>query len=142
MAEFRQVVVCIPGAPYGLSAPKDVNLILMEIDLPAATTSPLIDCAPIDLSYGAASLMLTVYVEYHPAAIVGARVHIVTAPVDNLAFYDSVPWDSWTLDFVAGGALQQSANYETDPAFIIVLVENLDLAQVLPYIDVVATVGW
>ena len=142
MSEVRQVVVCLPGAPYGLGAPKDVNLVLQYQNLAAAGTTGVLDCQPIDLSYGARDLMLTVYIEYHAAAVAGARIHLITASVDIPAYYDTVPWNSWTLAFVAGGSLQQSMNWEDDPAFIRVLVENLDAAQVLPYVDVIATVGW
>lgn len=139
--EYRQVVIALPGSAYGVAPPKEVDLILMELDVAAGATTGLGDCATIDLSQGASSLMLTVYVEYHAAAVAGARIHVVTAPVDDPGYYDSVDWDHWDVEFLAGAGLQQSHNYETCPAFIRVLVENLDVAEVVHYIDIIATVG-
>lgn len=139
MSEVRQVVVSIPGGP-ALSPAKDVALVLWTIDLAAGATTALGDSDTIALA-GARTLMLSAYVEYHAAAVAGARLHIMTAYLDLPAYYDTIPWDSWDMEFVAGGALQQSVNYDVCPAFIKLQIENLDAAQVIPYMDIVATVG-
>jgi hypothetical protein len=140
MSEVRQVVVCIPGSYYGIT-PKAIVPIVLLPGLLAGATSTLADCVPLDLSGGAGSLHLTVWVTFDPAATLGAAIHVVTSITDVDIDFDTVDWDTWDVEFTAGALVQQSKNYDTCPAYIKVLVENLDLAQILWDIFVIATVG-
>lgn len=55
--------------------------------------------------------------------------------------YDTVDWDSWNPTFVAGAVIMQTEIYAVDPAYVKVLVENLDPVQTVTIVEVVATVG-
>ena len=138
--ELRQVVVCIPGSGMGLT-PKVVSTILTVAAVGGGITTPLANCAAINLSGGQRTLMITVQLEYDPAAVAGARVHVLTAPVNQLAQYDNVDWDTWDMTFIAGEIIRQSHNYDTCPAFVRVMVENLDVAEDIVDVAVIATVG-
>ena len=46
------------------------------------------------------------------------------------ADYDTEDWDVWTPAFAAEGVLRQTKIYQTDPAYLKVLIENLDAGQV------------
>jgi len=143
MSEVRQVVVCVPGSAYGLTPAKDILYpVLQAMDVPAGDFTALAASDTIDLSHGASTLFISAFVHYHPFATAGARIHVHPAPVDDPAWYDTIPWDSWDLEFGAGMGLQQSASYETCPAFLRVMVENLCPFEVIPYIEVFAVVGW
>ena len=137
-------VLIQPGAPYwitsgtgGLMVTKIVTQILSMASLAAATTSALTDCVAIDLSGGEASLALTVACTYDPAAVAGIRVHVRTS-FDGVN-YDTVDWDTWTPGFAAGGTLQQTKVYDTSPAYIKVLIENLDAAQTVTLVTAEST---
>jgi len=57
------------------------------------------------------------------------------------ADYDTADWDVWTPAFAAGLPVRQTEHYDTDPAYIKVLVENLDVAQTVTDVEVIATRG-
>jgi len=57
------------------------------------------------------------------------------------ADYDTEDWDMWDPAFAAGGVLRETKHYDTDPMFLKVLVENLDAAQTVTDVEVIATVG-
>lgn len=57
------------------------------------------------------------------------------------ADYDTESWDSWTPAFVANTRIMQTKVYEVDPAFVKVLVENLDAGVAVTVVELVATVG-
>lgn len=140
MAEERQIVVCIPGSVLGLTD-KVTGIALVLATLAAATTSDITDCLGIDLSAAPRTLHLTVWMTFNAAAVAGARIHVLTSVDDVDIDYDTVDWDTWNVTFTAGAIVQQSKNYDVCPAFIKVLVENLDLAQTITDIYVLATIG-
>ncbi len=53
------------------------------------------------------------------------------------ADFDVYDWDVWTPAFAADSVLRQTKNYDTDPAYLKVLVENLD-AQPVTDVQVIA----
>lgn len=57
------------------------------------------------------------------------------------ADFDTVDWDVWNPTFAAGAVLRQTKHYDTDPMYIKVLVENLDPAQTVTDVLVIASVG-
>ncbi len=57
------------------------------------------------------------------------------------ADYDTEDWDVWNPAFAADGILRQTNHYDTDPMYLKVLVENLDAAQAVTDVEVIATVG-
>ena len=57
------------------------------------------------------------------------------------ADYDSEDWDVWTPAFAADGILRQTKVYDDDVMYIKILVENLDAAQAVTDVEVIATVG-
>lgn len=57
------------------------------------------------------------------------------------ADYDTVDWDMWTPAFAAGLPVRQTETYDISPAYIKVLVENLDAGQAVIDVQVVATRG-
>ena len=59
----------------------------------------------------------------------------------NGADYDTEDWDSWTPAFVADAVLQQTKHYDTSPVYVKVLIENLDPAQTVTDVEVVAAKG-
>lgn len=78
------------------------------------------------------------------AALVGGVLNQWTT-LDTYAIpgadYDTEDWDSWNPAFAANAVLQQTEHYDTAPAYIKVLIENLDLAQTITDITVRATRG-
>jgi hypothetical protein len=140
MSEQRQVVVCIPGSVYGFTDKVSVLIVLLA-NLAAAATSTLADCIAVDLSAGPRTLHLTAWMTFNGAAVAGARIHVLTSINDVDIDFDTVDWDSWDVQFTAGATVQQSKNYDTCPAFIKVLVENLDVAQAITDIYIIATIG-
>lgn len=140
MAEARQIVICIPGGSLGLTD-KVTTLNLDVANLAAATTTALGDCDAIDLHAGPRTLHLTVWMDFNALAVAGARIHVLTSVDDVALDYDTVDWDTWDVEFTAGATVQQSKNYDVCPAFVKVLVENLDVAQAITNIYVLATVG-
>lgn len=140
MSEVRQVVVCIPGSIYGFTD-KAVAVVLVLANLAAGATSALADCIAVDLSAGPRTLHLTAWMTFDGAAVAGARVHVVTSIDDDDIDFDTVDWDTWDVTFTAGATVQQSKNYDTCPAFVKVLVENLDVGQIITDIYILATIG-
>jgi len=57
------------------------------------------------------------------------------------ADYDTEDWDTWAAAFAANTVLRQTKVYETDPMYAKVLVENLDAAQTVTDVEVIATLG-
>lgn len=57
------------------------------------------------------------------------------------AIYDTEDFDVWDPAFAAGEFIRQTKVYETDPLEMKVLVENLDAAQDVTDVKVVATIG-
>ena len=55
--------------------------------------------------------------------------------------YDSQNWATFNPAFAANTRIMQTQVYEVDPAFVKVLVENLDAGVAVPIVEVVATVG-
>jgi len=55
------------------------------------------------------------------------------------ADFDVYDWDVWNPTFVAGAVLRQTKIYDTAPAYIKVLVENLDPAQTVTDVRIIAT---
>ena len=126
---------------FGASPPsvtKIATRILNLAALAAATTSILANCAAIDMTFGVSSLAITVGCTYNPAAVAGIRIHVRTS-YDGVN-YDTVDWDAWNPGFVAGGTIQQTKVYDTSPAYIKVLIENLDAAQTVTLLTVESTV--
>ncbi|MFH1031127.1 MAG: hypothetical protein V1767_00950 [Chloroflexota bacterium] len=105
----------------------------------AATVSALGDCTVVDLSTNPRTLSLTVEVTYNAAATRGVVIH-VRSSADNVN-YDTIDWDTWSPIFTPGVAIRQTKNYDVDPYGIKVLVENLDPAQTITAVRVLATVG-
>jgi hypothetical protein len=140
MSEQRQIVVCIPGGALGLTD-KVTTLVMDVATLAAGVTTALADCDGIDLHAGPRTFHLTVWMDFNALAVAGARIHIVTSIDDVDIDYDTVDWDTWNVGFTAGATVQQSKNYDTCPAFVKVLVENLDLAQDITDIYIIATIG-
>lgn len=139
--------VLVPtAAPYwitvgtgGLLVKKVATQIVSIASLAASATSLLADCVAINLTSGQSSLALTVACTYNPAAVAGIRVHVRTS-YDGVN-YDTQDWDTWTPGFVAGATIQQSKVYDTSPAYLKVLIENLDAAQTVTVVTVESTVG-
>jgi len=78
------------------------------------------------------------------AALAGGTLNVWTQAdvswVDG-AGYDTEDWDTWTPWFAADGILRETKHYDWDPAYIKVLIENLDAAQAVTDVEVNATVG-
>ena len=118
---------------------KTATEVLDEASIAASTTSALADCAAIDLSAGASALGITVEATYHAAATLGIKVHVRSS-------YDGTNWDtedfdSWEAGFTAGSSIRETRNYDTDPMYLKVLIENLDAAQAVTAVKSIATVG-
>ncbi len=118
---------------------KTTTTILTDAVLAAAATTAIGDCASVDLRTGPLSLALTIVATYNGAATLGLRVHVRTSPDD--ANWDSEDWDVWDAGFTAGAAMRETENYQTDPMYLRVLIENLDPAQTITALTVVAAVG-
>lgn len=57
------------------------------------------------------------------------------------ADYDTEDWDVWDATFAANAVLRETNHYDTNPMYLKVLVENLDAAQAVTDVEVIATVG-
>lgn len=55
------------------------------------------------------------------------------------ADYDTVDWDVWNPTFAAGAVLRQTKHYDTDPMYAKALIENLDPAQTVTDVLVIAS---
>jgi len=118
---------------------KTDTTILDEASIAAGATTALGDCTAIDLSGGPATLALTVECTYNAGAAQGIKIHVRTSYDDTN--YDTEDWDSWTPSFTAGATIRQTKHYDTSPMYVKVLIENLDPAQTVTDVAVVATVG-
>lgn len=112
--------------------------ILTLATLAATLTSTLAQCTAIDLLVGPSALALTVECTFNPAAVQGIRVHVRTS-YDNVN-YDTQDWDTWTPTFVAGAAIRATKVYDVSPAYVKVLIQNLDAAQPVTLLNVESTV--
>ncbi len=118
---------------------KTATTVLTDAVLAAAATTLIGDCANIDLSGGPPTLALTIEATYNVAATLGIRIHVRTS-FDGIS-WDTQDWDVWNPAFAAGVAIRQAEHYDTSPMYARVLVENLDPAQAVTLINVIATVG-
>lgn len=118
---------------------KTTTQIMTVSPLAAAATTVIGDCTSLDLRTGPLSLSLTIVAAYNAAATLGLVVHVRTSPDD--VNWDSQDWDVWTAGFAAALALRETVDYETDPMYLRVLIENLDPAQTITNIAVIASVG-
>ena len=57
------------------------------------------------------------------------------------ADYDTEDWDTWDAAFPANRILQQTEHYDPSPAYVKVLIENLDVAQTITDVTVRAVRG-
>lgn len=57
------------------------------------------------------------------------------------ADYDTEDWDVWNPAFAADGVLRETNHYDTGPMYVKVLVENLDVAQAVTDVEIIATAG-
>lgn len=57
------------------------------------------------------------------------------------ADYDTDDWDAWSAAFAANAVLQQTKHYAADPMYLKVLIENLDPAQAVTDVQVIAVKG-
>jgi hypothetical protein len=144
----------IAGTPYaikmiGVTAAQLVALVTPFLTKTAArilnlttlaplATSALIDCTPISLVFGESSLALTVSCTFNIAALQGLRVHVRTSYDGTL--WDTQDWDTWNPAFVAGGTIRATKVYDVSPAYVRVLIENLDGAQPVTAIATWATI--
>lgn len=117
---------------------KTATTVLDEASIALSTTTVLGDCAAIDLSGGPNTLAITVEATYNAAATLGIKIHVRTSADDT--DYDTEDWDSWTPGFGAGTSIRQTKHYDTSPMYVKVLVENLDPAQAVTDVKVIATV--
>ena len=118
---------------------KTATTVLDEATIALATTTVLGDCTTIDLSGGPATLALTVEATYNAGATQGIKIHVRTS-IDGTN-YDTIDWDSWSPSFTAGATIRQTKHYDVSPYAVKVLVENLDGAQAVTAVKVIATVG-
>ncbi len=105
----------------------------------AASITGLADCATIDLHNRNGTLTISVGVTYNAAATAGIRVHVITS-TDNIN-WDTEDWDTWNPNFVANTTILQTKSYDTAPAYIKVLIQNLDAAQTVTAVSAVSVVG-
>ncbi len=128
-------VALVPGA-----VAKVVTKILDKTPIAFATTTALTDCTAIDLhTSGYSTLAITVETTYNAAATRGIKIHVLTSR-DNVN-WDTADWDSWSASFTAGASIRQTQVYSTEPAYLKVLVENLDPAQTITNTKVYSTAG-
>jgi len=118
---------------------KTIQQIITLANLAAGATSTLANCTALDLRNSPDTLALTIVATYNALATLGLRVHVRTSP-DNVN-WDSEDYDVWTAGFTAGATLRETENYQTDPMYLRVLIENLDPLRAITNISVVASVG-
>jgi len=130
------------GHPLPISvAPgtKVATSILTIASLAGGDISAIGACTSVDLSDSPPSLALTVIASYNGVATQGLRVHVRTS--HNDLNWDTEDWDSWDPGFAPGAVIQQTKNYDTDPMYVRVMLENLDPVRAITNISVIATVG-
>lgn len=118
---------------------KTATEVLNEASIAAGDTTDIGDCADIDLSGGPPTLAVTVEATYNAAATLGVRVH-VRSSYDGTN-WDTEDWDVWDAGFTAGSSIRETRNYDTDPMYLRVLIENLDSGQAVTDAKAIATVG-
>ncbi len=118
---------------------KTATEVLDEASIAAGATTAIGDCDDIDLSGGPPTLALTVEATYHALATLGIRVHVRSSYDGTL--WDSEDWDVWDAAFTAGIPIRETRNYDTDPMYLRILIENLDGGQAVTDVKVIATVG-
>jgi len=118
---------------------KTATTVLDEAIVAAGATTVLADCISIDLSGGPDTLALTIEATYAALATLGIRIH-VRASYDDVN-WDTEDWDVWNPAFIVGPPIRQTRHYDTSPMYVRVLVENLDLAEDVTDVLVIATVG-
>lgn len=123
----------------GIPRMKTTRGILIIASLGAGATSTLAACTALDLRNNSTTLALTVAATYNALATRGLRVHVRTSPDD--VSYDTADWDVWDAGFAAGAAIRETQNYNVDPMYLKVLIENLDPARAITNILVTASMG-
>ena len=134
----KQLAYILENISLGSSQLKTVTKVIDLALLAALAESALTDCVVIDLHTSQNALAITVACTYNVAAVAGIKVHVRTS-FDGVN-YDTVDWDTWTPGFTAGAAMQQTKVYDTSPAYVKVLIENLDAAQTVTLLTVESTV--
>lgn len=118
---------------------KTATTVLEEDTIDADTTTALGVCDAIDLSDGEHTLALTIEATYDGGATQGIKIHVRTSP--DGTNWDTIDWDSWTPSFTAGATIRQTKHYDVSPYAVKVLVENLDPAEAVTAVKIIATVG-
>jgi len=118
---------------------KTATTVLDEASIAAGATTALGDCTAIDLSGGPPTLALTIEATYNAGATLGIRIHVRTSYDDTN--YDTEDWDNWVAGFTAGASIRQTKHYDASPMYVKVLIENMDGAQAVTNVKVIATVG-
>lgn len=132
------------GTPYaikriGLTAYAKVATKIIDLSsLAAGATSALTDCTAINLKVGPTALALTIACTFDALATQGIKVH-VRSSYDGTN-YDTQDFDAWTPNFTAGASIRVTKVYDVSPAYIKVLVENLDPAKAVTAVSVNSTV--
>ena len=134
----KDLAYVLENVVLGSVQPKTITKVINLALIAALAESALADCAAIDLHTSQNALAITVACTYNVAAVAGIKVHVRTS-YDGVS-YDTQDWDTWTPGFVAGGTIQQTKVYDTSPAYLKVLIENLDAAQTVTLVTVQSTV--
>ena len=147
--EYNEIIDALGGgAPISAANPLPVDFspgqktslqIIALANLAGGATSTLADCVALDLRNGPASLALTVAATYNAAATRGLRFHVRTS-ADNVN-WDTEDFDAWDAGFTAGATIRETEIYDTDSMYLRVLIENLDAAQIITNLGVLASVG-
>lgn len=116
---------------------KTATTVLDVASIAAGATTAIGDCANIDLSGGPRTLTVTVEATYNAAATAGITIH-VRSSYDGTN-WDTQDWDSWYADFSAGVTIRQTRDYDTAPMYLRVLIQNLDGAQAVTDVKIIAT---
>lgn len=137
------------GKPINTTYPLSVNMsgtiakvvtnILDVTPIAAAATTALADCTAIDMLNIRLMLAITVETTYNAGAAVGIKVHVRTS-YDGVN-YDTEDWDTWTPGFTAGASIRVTKDYDVAPAYVKVLIENLDVARSVTDTKVYSTLG-
>lgn len=111
--------------------------ILNKTPLAASTTTALTDCGFIPVL--GRKVSITVRCTYNGAAVAGLRVHVRSS--FNNSWWDDTDLYTFDNDFLAGATRTKTVQIKPTARLLKVLVENLDTAQVITNIYVMATVG-
>lgn len=149
-ATFQRILRAVFGGGDDISAanplPVDTTAgakvaaeILDEATIVAEATTVLDDCDAIDLSNGDRTLTITIEATYNGGAAQGIKIHVRTS-YDGTN-WDNLDWDSWSPSFTAGTTRRQTKHYDVSPMYIKVLVENLDPAESVTAVKIIAVTG-